>query len=530
MNQQTVKPFDIDAFGKDHPFFSRAIKFTPVKKLEDINNSIWEVPFFPDELNAPDIPASCLPGWMGDFASAVAKSILVPEGGPVLQSLATIATCLQKKFIVHCKGDHYETLSIWAFSALDSGARKSAVVNAHKAPITDWEKDKKRNMGSDIIESETARNVSLKLVDSLETTAGKEEDEIRRLELITGIRELKENIPEEKLAPCLWTGDVTPETLQNMLAKHDEKMALLTDEGGIFQIMGGLYSGGRANIDVFMQAYTGSPVRIHRGTRTVELDNPALTFGLIVQPSVLEDFCKGDKRQFKNIGVMGRFLYCIPISIVGYRVLTDAVPIPVKVRTSYHDNIKRLLDIEIAPDDEGRKHPKVLSLSHEALTSWEKFAQYIENNHGEGRELWEIQTWTAKIAGNALRIAGLIHVGIGSDEGDEISNETMNKALDLCQKLIPHAQVAYNKTGAVQTVEDAKIAYRWVLTLKGDFFTQREFHSKFRGRLKTLERTITVINVLIGWSIIGGPIKKETGGRPSIIYPINPDVIKRRKV
>lgn len=520
----------METLDKNAPFFNRLKRYDPEKEKNNPDKlSVWDSPILPDELNAPEIPAKSLPGWLGDFCGAVSKSILVPEGPPVLQCLATLATCLQKKFIVHCKDDHYETLSLWTFSALDSGARKSAIVNVFKVPIASWEKDKKKSMGGDIAKTETTRKVELKNIDRLEAEAGKEADEIERLELITGISELREKIPEEKIPPCLWTGDVTPETLQDMLAKHDEKMALLADEGGIFQIMGGLYSAGRANIDVFMQAYTGSPVRIHRQTRIVEIDNPALTFGLIVQPSILEDFCQGGKTRFKDIGVMGRFLYCIPTSIIGHRILLKAIAIPPEIKTTYNNEIKRLLDIEIFPDDEGTKHPKVFTLSKEALTEWEKFAQYIENNQGEGSQFWEIQTWTAKIAGNALRIAGLLHVAMGNDEKMPINKEIMDMSLDLCQLLIPHAQIAYNKTASIQFIEDAKMIYKWILTLKKAFFTQRECHKKFHGRFKTLDRMLSALRFLTTLSTISEPTNKETGGRPSIIYGINPAVIKTRK-
>ena len=90
--------------------------------------------------------------------------------------------------------------------------------------------------------------------------------------------------PEEMRAPRLWTSDSTPERLQSLLADHDERMALISDEGGIFEIMAGLYSDGKANIDVFLQAHAGRSVRVDRGSRTVYLNKPSLSFGLAIQP------------------------------------------------------------------------------------------------------------------------------------------------------------------------------------------------------------------------------------------------------
>ena len=56
-------------------------------------------------------------------------------------------------------------------------------------------------------------------------------------------------------------------------------MAVLSDEGGIYEVMSGLYSDGRANIDVFLKSHAGSPVRVDRGTRTAHLNHPLSSFG-----------------------------------------------------------------------------------------------------------------------------------------------------------------------------------------------------------------------------------------------------------
>ena len=37
--------------------------------------------------------------------------------------------------------------------------------------------------------------------------------------------------------PQLWTSDVTPENLGVIMAENDDRMAILSDEGGIFDIL-----------------------------------------------------------------------------------------------------------------------------------------------------------------------------------------------------------------------------------------------------------------------------------------------------
>lgn len=56
----------------------------------------------------------------------------------------------------------------------------------------------------------------------------------------------------------------------------------MNDEGGIFDILSGLYSSGTANIDLFLKAYDGSPYNVIRRTQqAVALDNPLITVGLM---------------------------------------------------------------------------------------------------------------------------------------------------------------------------------------------------------------------------------------------------------
>ena len=84
----------------------------------------------------------------------------------------------------------------------------------------------------------------------------------------------------------------------DLTVQPGERMAVLTDEAGIFLVMSGIYSGGSASIDVFLQAHAGSPVRVDRAEREAYLERPALSFGLALQPGILADVASG--RRFRG--------------------------------------------------------------------------------------------------------------------------------------------------------------------------------------------------------------------------------------
>ena len=104
----------------------------------------------------------------------------------------------------------------------------------------------------------------------------------------------------------------------------------------------GLYSGGNASLDVFLQAHAGSPVRVDRADREAYLDHPALVFGLALRPCILQDVASG--RRFRGSGLLARFLYAMPASNVGKRDVRRRSPIPQEVRNAYEAGILGLLD------------------------------------------------------------------------------------------------------------------------------------------------------------------------------------------
>lgn len=134
-------------------------------------------------------------------------------------------------------------------------------------------------------------------------------DELRRQ-----IEDLTEGMPDELLAPRLFTGDTTIECLQNLLVEQRGRMAVHSDEGGMFATLGSLYSGGNVNLDAVLGGHAGSPLRVDRAGRKAHMDRPALSFNLMTQPGVFPELAS--KSAFRNSGLLARFLFGLPVSTV----------------------------------------------------------------------------------------------------------------------------------------------------------------------------------------------------------------------
>lgn len=488
---------------------------------------IWQEPLLLGDIDVPEIPCDLLPAFLGDFARAVTDAVQTPPSLAVMYSLPVISTCVQKRFEVAPFGDEYtEPLNIWTVTGLEPGTRKTAVKGFFTKPLVDWETEQAEAMKPQIREVNHVRDMNLKRIEHLKTKASKLSDPAEREACLKEIFDVEAEMPDPIAAPQIWCDDSTPERLQGLMEANGERMALLSDEGGIFEIMAGLYSSGRANLNVFLQSHAGAPVRVDRQGRAVTLHRPALTFGLTVQPDVIADLACGDKARFRGNGTLARFLYCMPRSTVGSRDVTKHIRIPEEVKARYDMGIGRLLGIAPVFNEQGRERARILTLTQDALQSWLRFSQAIENRQGPDGDLYSIQDWTSKLPGAALRIAGLFHVVEHGEHVQAISENTITRSLKLCELLIPHAEAAFGLMGADEATSDAKAILRWIVSGQRDSFTQRECLKRHEGRLKKVDRLKKALGIMIERHIISEARNIGTGHRPSTVYQVNPEIYK----
>lgn len=480
----------------------------------------WPDPILPGARRVPDIDSTVLPGWLGSMAHAVSQSTQTPPALAVMSCLAVLATVLQRRFVVSPFGDSYvEPLSIWTLSASPSGTRKSAVLGALQAPLVHWEKLHRDRMRGDIARASAARAVAKKRIERLQQDAAKAKEPSERATLTAEIEREELEMPAELLAPRLFTGDTTAERLQALLVEHGERMAVLSDEAGIFQIMAGLYSGGAANLDVFLQGHAGSPMRVDRAGRCAHLDQPALSFGLLLQPAVMADVASSSR--FRDTGLLARYLFVIPPSTVGTRDVRRHVPIPAEVRDAYEAGLFRLLEGVPAPVSA----PKVLTLSDAAREVWLDFAQEIENQQGEGGRFESISDWTSKLPGAVARIAALLELAENGLSATEVSHAVMDDALNLAGLLIPHAQAAFALLGTDGVDVDAAAVVRWVQANGLKTFTKRDAQKAQEGRFRSVERLQKALDRLEQQDVVRAFKRHNKGAPPSSCFEVNPKAL-----
>ncbi len=339
------------------------------------------------------------------------------------------------------------------------------------------------------------------------------------------VTEMELSLPQVPIAPRLWTQDVTPERLGALMAEQGERIALLSDEGGIFDVLAGRYSKGMPNLDLFLQAHAGAAVRVDRGSRPpVMLRNPALTVAISPQPDVLESLA--DKPGFRGRGLIARILYGLPTSPIGFRELKPA-PCPSTVEQAYCDGIERLLKLSPPTDEAGIWLPWRLRFSPQAYDAWKVFQRAIEVLMREGGKLHYLKDWGSKLPGAAARIAGVFHcVLVDPTENTVISEGTMERALSLVTPLMDHTLAVFNLMERDKVSEDAQKILAWIRKQGEPSFTARDCFCAHQSRFKTMDGLRLAISILEQHYSIRPRPREAVSYRPSEVYEVNPKLLE----
>lgn len=486
----------------------------------------WPQPISFDDYTIPEWPKDMFPKSIQAFVNNLSVSTETPIELASLMTLAVIATVSQGKYIVKMKPGYIEPVNIWTMCALPPASRKSSIIKSVIKPLVDWELGQQKLIATDIKIAESKLKTSQAMIEKLR----KKSTSLKGIEFENAMEEislLESDLPEIPEIPQLWADDVTPENLGTIMANNSERMAILSSEGGIIDIIAGRYSGGIPNMDIYLQGHAGDAVKVNRGSRaSVMMNNPALTLGLCPQPDVLKAL--SDKPGFRGRGLIGRFLYAIPNHNLGVRTIDTPVPSE-KVAVCYANILESILEREINKDNDGNIKPDTLNLSLEAYELWKDFWYKNEKEMKEGGRFEFVRDWAGKFPGAIGRIAALLHIAdnaISKPENFTIQKHTMLKALSLVEPLQAHALLAFDMMGTDPEIEGARIVLEWMKNNKLEQFTLRECHYKFKYRFRQKKQLTPCINLLVENYYLRQVETKKKSGRPSEIYDVNPFINK----
>lgn len=430
---------------------------------------LWELPkTFEKGQALPPFPLDALPQMLKDFVKAVSDHVQVYPEMAVLPLLSVLSLCVQGKAVICYPGNnHTEPLNLYTLTVAAPGERKSGCLRELMRPVQHYQERWNETHRSIIAQYRTEK--AFLEQKKAEAMRGKNADMNKAKEYTQKLLEL-EQVSEMKLT----VKDTTPEALAAELYLHGERMGIIDDEGSVFDVIAGIYSNGQSNLNIFLEAYDGSPYSISRATKEdIMLHEPLLTLGLMVQPSHFAEAMSN--KQFSGRGFIHRFLFSFPQSRSG-SLRFESPNIPIDLQKKYDDLICILLSIP-QPDD-----PPVIIHSQGSRLLFREYFDRLQESVQPGGKLEDIKEWTAKHLSRALRVAGIFHVAVHKEKAftKSIDVDTARSAIAVARWC--EAQAAAALIGSEsEAVTEAKGIVEKLKRLGKSEVTRSELINSFRN-------------------------------------------------
>jgi hypothetical protein len=474
---------------------------------------------------------------MAEWVLAEAEATQTPPDLAGNLALALAGAALAGKVRIRIRDDWVEPANIFTVTSLPPGERKSAVFADATAPLREHERAEQARMAPIIAEKASEHRVMEAKLKALELKAAKAEDLAEAHKLKEQAKEQAKELAEHAVpdVPQLFTDDVTPEKLAQLIVAQGGRTLLASAEGTAFEIAKGRYSEA-ANFDVFLKSHAGDPLRTGRiGRGAEDVDRPALSCALAVQPDVIRGL--SEQASMRRRGFLARWLYAVPVSKVGTRKTAPA-GVPAGVTDRYRQGMLALWKITPAVVN-GQQDAWELEFSAAADEELKRLERWLEPRLAEGQPLFRLDGWANKLAGAVARLALISHMAaeVGGRWKDPVARKVVEAAVDLGRNYyLPHAEAAFGLMGADEKAKDAARVAAWLVGVncetvkvwKGVRVVSRaDIHRQVFGGSRTAEEVGAVCRLLCehGYIRVAG----SSWRRDVQLYELNPHSPKVRE-
>lgn len=482
------------------------------------------IPFGPKVLNVP-FPVDALPAPYDAVVLAVAEATQTDPAMAAVTVLTILAAAAGGCVEIEVRPGWRELLCIYTATIAAPGERKSAVQAYLTAPVVEAESELTASSSAARKEAETLKKIADLDADRAQRVASKAEgagkDKAKAEAISAAMFAEAVDLPA---VTRLIADDVTPEAAASLMAEQ-KRLAIISAEGGIFDIIAGRYSNNVPSMDFWLKAHAGDRLRVDRKGREPEyVKRPALTLGLMLQPAVLTTIARIP--HFRGRGLLARFLYSEPRSLVGHR-RAGATPVPVDVEVAYAKAIHSLvMDLNGWSGD-----PGTLQLVADAHNDVIAIEEATEHELADGGAMSILRDWGSKYVGAVFRIAGLLHLAEHGPDGVRrpVERSTILAAVRVGRYFKAQAIKAFTTMGTDAETGDAMYVLDRILRTEAGKLSERDIYRETRSRFKTVADMRPVLANLVDRNFLAPLPEPEHGGpgrKPSPLFAIHPDAHK----
>lgn len=464
----------------------------------------------------PDFPTHALPTVLRRWVEAESHATQTPADLPALLALSVCSVGIARRVTVEPRPGWQEPVNLFTAVLLEPGNRKSAVFADAMKPLRELEAELIEAALPDVARAQSDRRLDEARLRKLEKTAvEKHGNEAAQARHEAGKLAADLADAAEPVLPRLIVDDATAEKLGIMLAEQGGRIASMSPEGGVFDLMAGLYSKhGIPQFGVYLLGHSGDDLKTDRVSRkSVSVERPALTCAYAMQPAVIKGLA--ENAAFRGRGLLARFLYAAPQSWIGRRVIAPT-PVSDATREAYRQVVRSLTELE----DE-----IVLQLSADAEALFCVWEAEIEAMLAEGGQMEVMRDWGAKLAGATLRLAAVLHC-VERGPAGQIEVPTIAAAVEIARYLVPHAEAVLNFMSASEesAVDDARYLLRWIERHGRREFTKRDAQQHGKRRFPKADDIDPALAELKRRGYIRlQPVEASGAGRPaSPTFVVNP--------
>lgn len=477
----------------------------------------WEDPLPLEGPPPPPYPLDALPGWVGDHCAVVADRLQVPVDLCGQLALGVLAAVAMKQARVRVTGEWIEPLNLYLTTVMPSGSGKSPAARAITSVLNRFEDELLDLHASTRRQAEIEHAVAERRAKKALEAASKEDGDIAGALAAAAVVETIDVPPE----PRLIASDATPEVLAQLLDRHGGRIALVSTEAELYDIVLGDKTQ-RVKLAPYLKPWDGDHLIVDRkggggspGTE-IRVKDPLLTVSITVQPGALD--LLRTKPELVSRGFVQRFCYAWPASLVGQRTWDPDRDTTVPTRPDWERRVlalgHRLHSFAVAAD---------LSLDEPARRRFFAWRQELEDTLGadDGRA-----EFVAKLTASAVRVAALLHLAEDRHLNTPVALDLLERGIELGRYWLGHADAVWLQFGTDSSLAGARVVLAWLRSTRPETFTRRDAYKDNRRRFPKASEADAAIAALAehGWvRAVGTGVKGSQ--RDNAVWQPHPSIL-----
>jgi replicative DNA helicase len=429
-----------------------------------------------DNRTPPPFPIESLPDWTQEHAQAVAEQIQVPVDLTAMLVIGSLAAAATGRANVIVSENWSEPVNLYLVTAMRSGSGKSAAEKLCCHWLRQWQQERIDAVIDDWSVAKRIARVAEKKAKEVEramSVGTKDRHDLAHA--LEELREAERAIPE---LPRLLVDDATPEAIATLLAVHGERLAIMSTEADLFDMVLRGKQGQRANMNVYLKAWSGDTLIRDRkgssesGPEMTSLNNPLLTVACTVQPSVLTRLNADE--EMASRGFSARFMMAMPEDRIGRRDQSRRFSAGRIPTTDIYNITARALADQWSRSDTAA----AVTMSEAGAKLLLDYLEEIEPTLANGEPNEHLAEWSSKLWGSIARYAGLLHLAEGYTPLNHINEATVQRAIDLGRYWFDTASIVLAMGD--QALEQAKTILRWMQEQGRSTYSMRDIQTGVR--------------------------------------------------